>query len=167
MEKLMKISKPVIYVGLLILTMIMSGCVHLGVSHLQRQSWRLETPRTMQMEFMNFDYEIVPRKENFGVRGMAYVKKSNVPMWAGWIGELWIQGYLSDMDGNVLAQGLQVFSPEKLEDGKGIPFDFALKPDQLDSGPLYVSFGYRMALYKNRESGNEPPFMAIERAVLQ
>ena len=154
-------------VSLLILLFAISGCAHLGVSHMKRQSWKLETPRTMQMEFMVFDYEIVPRKDSFGLRGKAYVKKNSVPMWAGWIGELWIQGYLSDMDGEVLAQGLQVFSPEKLEDGKGIPFDFELKPDQFDSGPLYISFGYRMALYKSREDNNGPPFMAIERAVSQ
>lgn len=163
----MKLFKPVSFVPMLLLFIAMSGCAHLGVSHLDRQSWKLETSRTMDMEFMKFDYEIVPRKDSFGLRGAAYVKKNSVPMWAGWIGELWIQGYLSDMDGEVLAQGLQVFSPEKLEEGKGIPFDFELKPDQLDSGPLYISFGYRMALYKSREDNNGPPFMAIERAVSQ
>ncbi|ACS79124.1 hypothetical protein [Maridesulfovibrio salexigens] len=163
----MKLLKPANCAVLLILLFAISGCVHLGVSHLERQSWKLETPRTIQMEFMTFDYEIVPRKDSFGLRGKAYVKKNNVPMWAGWIGELWIQGYLSDMDGEVLAQGLQVFSPEALEEGKGIPFDFELKPEMLDSGPLYISFGYRMALSKSREDNNGPPFMAIERAVSQ
>lgn len=161
----MKLLKPVKCMVLACVLLFVSGCAHLGVSHLERQSWKLETPRTMNMEFVNFDYEIVPRKDSFGLRGMAYVKKNSVPMWAEWIGELWIQGYLSDMDGEVLAQGLQVFSPQKLEAGKGIPFDFELKPEQLDSGPLYISFGYRMALYKSREDSSSPPFMAIERAV--
>ncbi|CCO25360.1 hypothetical protein [Maridesulfovibrio hydrothermalis] len=144
-----------------------AGCLHLGVSHLEKQPWKLETTRTMQMEFMKFDYEVVPRKDSFGVRGMAYVKKKNVPIWATWIGELWIQGYLSDQDGAVLAQGLQVFSPQALKEGKGIPFDFELKPDSLDSGQLFVSFGYRMSLSKTKDDNDGPPFMAIERAVSQ
>ena len=163
----MKLLKTVKWVVLPCLLLFISGCAQLGVSHLERQSWKLETPRTMDMEFVNLDYEIVPRKNSFGLRGMVYVKKDSVPLWAGWIGELWIQGYLSDMNGEVLAQGLQVFSPQNLEEGKGIPFDFELKPDQLDPGPLFISFGYRMALYKSRVDSNSPPFMAIERAVSQ
>ncbi|WP_245577072.1 hypothetical protein [Maridesulfovibrio zosterae] len=144
-----------------------SGCAHVDVSHLKNQPWKLETERTLEMEFMTFDYEVVPRKDSFGVRGMAYVKQDNVPMWAKWIGELWIQGYLSDQDGVALAQGLQVFSPEKLEPGKGIPFDFELKPATLDAGPLFISFGYRISLSKSKDDNNGPPFMAIERAVTQ
>lgn len=153
------------FILLLFVAIILGGCAHMDVSHLSSQPWKLETMRTMDMQFMRFDYEIVPRKDSFGVRGMAYVKKSSVPVWAEWIGELWIQGYLSDNDGVVLAQGLQVFSPEKLEAGKGIPFDFELKPETLDAGPLSISFGYRMALYRSKDDNSGPPFMAIERAV--
>ncbi len=148
------------------LLVALGGCAHVDVSHLKNQPWKLETERTLEMQFMTFDYEIVPRTDSFGVRGMVAVKKSSVPLWAGWIDELWIQGYLSDHDGIVLAQGLQVFSPEKLEEGKGIPFDFELKPDSLDSGPLFISFGYRMSLSKTKDD-NGLPFMAIERAVSQ
>lgn len=152
---------------LMLLLVMVAGCAHVDVSHLKNQPWKLETERTLEMEFMTFDYEIVPRTDSFGVRGMAYVKKASVPMWASWIDELWIQGYMSDHDGVALAQGLQVFSPEKLEEGKGIPFDFELKPDSLDSGPLFISFGYRMSLSKTKDDNNGPPFMAIERAVSQ
>lgn len=150
---------------LMALLSLFAGCAHINVSHLNSQPWKLETRRSLEMEFMAFDYEIVPRKDSFGVRGQAYVKKDNVPMWAGWIGELWIQGYLSDQNGVVLAQGLQVFSPEKLERGKGIPFDFELKPASLDSGTLFISFGYRMSLSRTKDDNDGPPFMAIERAV--
>ncbi|WP_432735430.1 hypothetical protein [Maridesulfovibrio sp. FT414] len=153
------------FVLLSVLGLFLAGCAHMDVSHLNNQPWKLEVSRTLEMEFVDFDYEIIPRKDSFGVRGMAYVKKSNVPMWAEWIGELWIQGYLSDNDGVVLAQGLQVFSPGKLEAGKGIPFDFELKPASLDAGPLFISFGYRMALSKTKDDNNGPPFMAIEGAV--
>ncbi len=144
---------------------ILGACAHIDVSHLKNQPWKLESMRTLEMEFMRFNYEIVPRKNSFGVRGLAYVKKSNVPVWAEWIGELWIQGYLSDHDGVVLAQGLQVFSPGELENGKGIPFDFELKPEALDAGPLFISFGYRLSLSKTKDDNNGPPFMAIEGAV--
>ncbi|WP_320170703.1 hypothetical protein [Maridesulfovibrio sp.] len=151
-------------VVLLLMAVFLNGCAHIDVSHLKNQPWKLETMRTLEMEFMNFEYEIVPRKDSFGVRGMAYVKKNSAPLWAEWIGELWIQGYLSDCDGVVLAQGLQVFSPGKLEEGEGIPFDFELKPVSLDDGPLFVSFGYRLSLSKSKDD-NGPPFMAIEGAV--
>lgn len=153
------------YVLSLLMLVLLGGCAHVDVSHLNSQPWKLDIRRTLEMEFMRFDYEVIPRTNSFGVRGMAYVKKSEVPVWAGWIGELWIQGYLSDSDGVVLAQGLQVFSPGILTEGKGLPFDFALKPDSLDAGPLFISFGYRMALYKTRDDVNTLPFMAIEGAV--
>ncbi|MBI9112299.1 hypothetical protein [Maridesulfovibrio ferrireducens] len=151
---------------LLALVVLMSaGCAHLDVSHLSRKPWQLESPSSVSMEFMKFDYQVIPRKDSFGVRGTAFIKKANVPSWAQWIGELWIQGYLSDEDGIVLAQGIQVFSPEKLEEGLGVPFDFELKPEQLDSGPLFISFGYRLVLLKEKQGDTSPPFMAIERAV--
>ncbi|WP_291326586.1 hypothetical protein [Desulfovibrio sp. UCD-KL4C] len=144
---------------------MLSGCVHLDVSHLNRKPWQLEISKSVSMEFMDFDYQVIPRTDSFGVRGTAFIKKENVPAWAQWVGELWIQGYLSDEDGTVLAQGMQVFSPAKLEDGVGVPFDFELKPDQLDVGPLFISFGYRLVLLKGKQDTVNPPFMAIERAV--
>lgn len=152
-----------IWVALIVL--MISGCAHLDVSHLNRKPWQLESPKSVSMEFIDFNYQIIPRTDSFGVRGTAFIKKANVPEWAQWIGELWIQGYLSDEDGSVLAQGMQVFSPAKLDDGVGIPFDFELKPDQLDVGPLFISFGYRLVLLKDKQDTANPPFMAIERAV--
>lgn len=149
---------------LLLTAAAVSGCATLDVSHLERKPWKLDSPETVSMEFMLFEYQIVPRKNSFGLRGNAYVKNGNVPVWANWLGELWIQGYLSDDEGHVIAKGLQVFSPRELEKGTAIPFDFELKPEHLDSGRLYISFGYRMVLQRARGDASEP-FMAIERAV--
>jgi hypothetical protein len=161
----MKIIKgTILFLCLILLLSALGGCAALDVSHLERRAWKLNSMEKVSMEFMNFDYEIVPRKDSFGLRGKAHIKKGAVPVWAEWVGELWIQGYLSDADGNVLAKGLQVFSPCSLDENLSIPFDFELKPDSLDSGPLFVSFGYRMVLQKSAKDNFEP-FMAIERAV--
>ena len=142
-----------------------AGCTHLGVAHLNRQPWKLEESRKIEMEFMSFDYALVPRKDSFGVKGTARIKKLNVPVWVHWIGELWIQGYLSDKEGIVLAKGRQVFSPSHLNKEGSVPFDFELRPEHFNSGQLFVAFGYRMVLYENKNS--ESPFMAIEGAVIQ
>ncbi|OEU64929.1 MAG: hypothetical protein BA863_13370 [Desulfovibrio sp. S3730MH75] len=153
---------------LFVLFVLMSaGCAHMDVSHLNRDHWVFESPSKISMEFMAFDYQVVPRKDSFGIRGTAFIQKDNVPEWARWIGELWIQGYLSDNDGVVLAQGMQVFSPEKLQAGVGVPFDFELKPEQIMSGPLFISFGYRMVLHRDKMDTISPPFMAIQGAVSQ
>lgn len=149
---------------LMLAAFVLEGCASLDVSHLEQKPWKLNSSETVSMEFMKFEYQIVPRKDSFGMLGCAFIKKDAAPVWATWLGELWIQGYLSDADGHVLAKGLQVFSPRELEKETSIPFDFELKPDRLDAGPLFVSFGYRMVLQRGRHDSSEP-FMAIERAV--
>jgi len=152
---------------MLLLVCLVSGCAHVDVSHLKSQPWKLETRRTLDMEFMSFDYEVIPRKEGYGVRGMAYIKKNSVPVWAGWVDDLLIQGYISDDDGVAFTQGEQVFSPRKLEDDKGIPFDFELNPESSFVDTMSISFGYRLTLSKAKGDMSRPPFMAIERAVSQ
>lgn len=158
------LRKAGIYIVMLLTAILLSGCASLDVSHLERRPWKLNSLEKVSMEFMKFEYEVVPRKGSFGLRGTAVIKENSVPVWASWISELWIQGYLSDADGNVLATGLQVFSPCRLDKSSPKIFDFELKPESLNPGPLFVSFGYRLVLQRSRSDADEP-FMAIERAI--
>jgi hypothetical protein len=151
---------------LLVLVAGLAACSQLNVSHLARDPWVVNVEQNATMKFWRFSYRIVPMRDQFGVRGEASILKDAVPERVDYIEDMWLACYLSDQDGDVLAQDIRVFAPRSLEEARDIDFDFILKPAHIESGPLYISFGYRMVMASD-PTGNavDLPFFASEGAL--
>jgi hypothetical protein len=72
----------------------------------------------------------------------------------------------------VLAKDLRLYLPTSLDHDKGVPFEFHLTPESLgSSGPLYISFGYRMELTAQKNTmgaqGTSQVFFASQGALFQ
>jgi len=134
---------------------LLAGCSHLSVRHLKRQPWSLETVQVLEMKFWRFEYAATPGTDTFLVRGRAYPTDA-VPAWAGWVQDLWLESYLADTSGEVIAKDLRLYQPRDLEHDKGLYFEFTLRPDRLgDPGQLFLTFGYRMKLTESRPDAED------------
>jgi len=162
------------FLALVFLSLLLGGCSHLSVKHLNRRPWVLEAGQELKMKYLRFEFQVLPMKDRFGVRGTAY-PLDVIPGWGEWIRDLWLEAYLSDADGRVMARDLHVYLPKKLDYEKGLEFEFILKPEELGSGgELFITFGYRMVLSDYQYSGTEDKggitngpmvFRAFEKAV--
>lgn len=167
-----KIMNKRLVILLVLVAVFAAGCVHMTVRHLKRQPWVLEQPQELSTKFWRFEYQVVPMRDRFGVRGVAYPLES-MPGWADWIRDLWMAVYLADENSHVIADDIRVFIPQELDRDKGLRFEFILKPNDLGAGgKLYLSFGYRMVLAKgpadSSEEGQESEvFFASEGALSQ
>ncbi|MBG0775054.1 MAG: hypothetical protein H0S85_01295 [Desulfovibrionaceae bacterium] len=158
----MKKSRPLVVVAVLGLALgallVASGCSQLSVRHLNRNPWVVNTGQTLDMKFWRFDYEAVPFRNSFGVRGVARPRADRLPEWASWVEELWLAAYLSDSQGRVVAKDLLVSLPKPLSPETGVPFEFILEPEDLgDAGPLFLTFGYRMVLTPGAKGPDAKP----------
>lgn len=145
--------KRLIAMGAAVLCMavVLVGCSHTSVKHLNRQVWELKSGQSLPMKFWRFDYEVSPITDHFVVRGEAFPVSEVMPNWAEYVRDLWFAAYLSDREGHVVAKDFRVYQPRKLDRDGGIDFEFVLEPDALEtSGELYITFGYRMKLTANR-----------------
>jgi hypothetical protein len=153
--------------------MALLGCSHLSVRHLNRQPWSLDSPRTLELKVFSFEYQAAPQKDSFIVDGVARPNPERVPPWADWLDELWLAAYLCDYRGIVLAKDLRLYPPQELPRGEAIHFTFNLEPQELESGSLFVTFGYRVTLLdapgqrpdKNSKDRDRQVFFASESAV--
>ena len=126
---------------------LLAGCSYSSVGHLQRQPWILNSQQHLEMRFWKFTYTAHPAHGRYTLVGKAEPVLENLPSDLHWIEDLWLAVYLSDDQGRVLAQDLTIFTGLPLDCGKGIPFTFTLRPDQLSrSSSLQVTFGYNMTL---------------------
>lgn len=163
MKKSLLFSYPVLAV---LLAMALGGCGHQSVRHLSRNPWTFDTDQVLNTKFWRFEYEIVPMYDRFGVRGRAFINKKALPENYRWMEDMWFSAYLSDKKGKVLAHDIRVFLPRALDPGQGIDFEFVLKPTSVESGPLFISFGYRMVLTEGRFPKDKSiPFFASETAL--
>jgi hypothetical protein len=164
-------SKHVV-LPLFLAIVVLAGCTHLTVRHLQRQPWVLEQSQELITKFWRFDYQVSPKNSHFVVRGKAYPLDS-VPEWADSIRDLWLTAYLADENSHVIADDIRVYGPQALDREDGLDFEFSLRPDGLGSGDrLYLSFGYRMVLARDvaaepGESPDQDVFFASEGALTQ
>ncbi len=151
---------------LLLLAAGLFACTRLNVEHLEKNPWLVNAEQNMTMQFWAFDYRIVPMRDQFGVRGRASIQQAAVPERVDYIEDMWLACYLSDREGDVLAQDIRVFAPRSTQEAEDIDFDFILKPEHIEAGPLFISFGYRMVMTSD-PSGNaeELPFFASEGAL--
>ncbi len=135
---------------------LLAGCSHLSVRHLKRQPWSLETVQALDMKFWRFEYAATPRTDKFIIRGQAYPTQA-VPEWVGWVQDLWLEAYLADQSGEVIAKDLRLYQPRELDRDKGLYFEFTLRPNKLGNpGQLFVTFGYRMKLSESRPDTEAP-----------
>jgi hypothetical protein len=145
---LMRTRFPAVFL-LLALTLAATACSHTSVRHLARNPFQLDQPRQLSLKFWRFDYNAKALQDSFKVDGRAYLLRKDIPAWAVRADELWLEAYVADSQGRVLARDLKLFDPaalKRLKQNNGIPFDFDLKPEKLVGGPLFIAFGYRMTL---------------------
>lgn len=143
---------------------LLAGCSSTNVKHLARQPWALDSDQSLDMKFWRFDYRIVAVGDQFSVRGVAHPVAGTVPEWADTVADVWFAAYLSDASGKVIAQNLRFFEPGPLDQDRGIPFEFLLKPSSLPTkSDLFITFGYRMKL--SSTGGGDKLFFASEGAM--
>lgn len=134
--------------------LLCAGCSKATVRHLDRQPWLVDEDRSLTMRFWRFDYRAAHVHQHFAISGRAWPAADRLPAWAERLDELWLAAYLSDAQGRVIAQDIQVMDPGRLTPSSPTVFAFSLTPEDLGrSGPLYVSFGYRMVVSGPPESG--------------
>lgn len=136
---------------LVILLVALTACAHLSIIHLDKNLWSLGKQETLEMRHWNFEYTSKMENNRLIISGRAIPNSTSIPTWASWVQDLWVQVYLSDDDSRVLAKDLRLYLPMDLDRNQGVPFEFFLTPDGLgSSGPLFISFGYRMELTAGR-----------------
>ena len=149
------------------------ACAHLSVVHLDKKQWIHGQSEVLTTRYWTFNYTTHTEDKRLIISGVAYPLTENIPSWATWIQDLWIQAYLSDEENKVLAKDLRLYLPIDLDPKQGVPIEFHLSPDTLGaSGPLYISFGYRMELTPDRAAqptpGQRPQvFFASQGALFQ
>lgn len=152
---------------------LLTACAHLSVIHLEKRPWTLGQKDQLAMRYWNFSYTSRLENNTIVVSGVAYPVGTGIPSWASWIQDLWLQIYLSDDQSRVLAKDLRIYLPTALDYKRGVPFEFHLEPKSLGaSGPLHVSFGYRMELTVGRNISTGPDgrpqvFFASQGALFQ
>ncbi|EPR41930.1 putative lipoprotein [Desulfovibrio sp. X2] len=155
---------------LLLAAGLLTGCAHMSVRHLARTPWTMGQQEEVTLKYWRFVFVTTPETDRFRVRGTAYPLTEDLPKWADWIDELWLSAYVADKNGGVVTDDLRVYLPGPFDPTKGVPFDFTLKPDRLESGQLFITFGYRMALGQGKPADGTPDpkrriFFANERAM--
>lgn len=151
---------------LALVVLFFPGCATKSAAHLARREFEVNHRESLDMDFWRFEYMVEPMREGFGIRGAAYLKPAKVPREKTWIDDLWFAAYLCGEDGRVLAQSIRIMPPRPAEPGQGVPFGFVIQPDNLEDGPLFVTFGYRMVLTTDRLAPErEMPFFASQGAV--
>jgi hypothetical protein len=158
--------------ALVLLTLLVAACAHLSVVHLDKKPWVLGQQETLAMRYWEFSYTSRLEDNKLVVTGTARPVAGAVPEWATWIQDLWMQIYLSDDQSRVLAKDLRLYLPTQLDHEKGVPFEFHLAPQSLgSSGPLYISFGYRMELTAEKSTlglnSKDQVFFASQGALFQ
>jgi hypothetical protein len=164
--------RPRLILSLAIACLLIAGCAHLSVVHLDKNPWTLGQQETLVMRYWEFSYSSRLEENTLIISGTAKPVAGAIPEWATWIQDLWMQIYLSDDQSRVLAKDLRLYLPTGLDHEKGVPFEFHLTPESLgSSGPLYISFGYRMELTaeKNTLGAGAPGkvFFASQGALFQ
>lgn len=139
------------------LLIMAAACAHLSVIHLEKRPWVMGQKATLTMRCWEFAYSSRLEGNKLIVSGTAKPLPDAIPEWATWIQDLWMQVYLCDDKSRVLAKDLRLYLPTQLDYVQGVPFEFHLMPEALgSSGPLNISFGYRMEVTAGRENPPGP-----------
>ncbi|WP_461833126.1 hypothetical protein [Desulfothermus sp.] len=149
---------------ILFLIIILNSCSTPMVLHLKKNRLLTNQSQILTMKYIEFHYTCYQKGSNFYVKGFAYPRREKLPPWGDTLDELWLGIYLCDKYGKVLAQDINVYSPQKINN-KGLFFEFKLEPKNFGApGPLYITFGYRLKIIGSLK--NQPKvFFAIEKAI--
>ena len=155
---------PVLLV--LALAALVAACAAppMSVGHLKRDAWSLDEARSLQMNFMRFDYQVQPVDDVAGIKGWAYLDTAKLPEWARWVESLGLTAYICEADGRVVALDARTFLPREARGDVGVAFEFALRPETWGDKPLFITFGYRLVLTEGRGLKGRDPFFASEDA---
>lgn len=127
----------------LVLTLL-AGCARQTVGHLARAQMQTDTPQTISLQYLRVTYQVVPQPDSVSVRGHASPVPGALPDWARWYEQLAVMIYISDAAGRVLTTVEYDYPPGAVHSDDAFPFERLFPLDAVGSGPLYVSFGYRM-----------------------
>lgn len=157
-------------IAVLFLAFCAAACAHLSVIHLSKTAWAPGGETTLSTRHWTFVFRGDYQGGRIVLKGTALPREEEIPSWATWAQDLWIQAYLSDASGRVLASDLRLYLP--LDIRKGVPLEFHLAPKSVGAeGPLSISFGYRMELTTApgaRPEGTKPQiFFASQGALFQ
>lgn len=166
MNHVKPLLRTVLVLSLVVLTGFASlGCSRTYVGHLPQAAWSLGSPMFVRMKLMDVNFSAVPMTDAYGVRGEVRLRPSALPAAAreGQVDEFWLAAYLCDAKGAALAQDLRVFTPRPVSD-QPVSFEFILRPDRLEPGPLFIAFGHRLVVSSPELKA---PFFADEGALVQ
>ncbi len=159
----------------LALALMLTGCTHLSVGHLESNPVSLDQQEELSMRYWDFEYVSQVENDSYLVQGKAYPRQESFPGWGKWVHNLWVAAYLSDDEGRVLAKDLSIHSTLEMDPETGVPFEFRLQPEKMTgSRDLYVTFGYRMQVTEDRMldpdqepgwAGKKNVFYASEQAL--
>lgn len=136
----------------LVLMFFVWGCSNLSVSHLRKNPLELDQKEVIKMKYLTFIYTTTITSKGYLVKGKAYFNQTKIPNWTHYIQEMWLQAYLSDGLGRVLAKDIKCITPQPIP-AQGINFSFTLVPSYIpQASKMYVTFGYSFKL-----SGLEEP----------
>jgi hypothetical protein len=156
----------------LLLVVLLAACAHVSVLHLNKASWVPGQETTLATRHWTFIFRGESQDNRIVIRGTALPRSEEIPDWATWAQDLWMQVYLSDATGQILAKDLRLYLPQDIR--RGIPLEFHMEPKSIGtSGPLSISFGYRMELTAGRNINERPEhlknavFFASQGALFQ
>lgn len=149
---------PALTAILAAILLLAAGCASRAssVAHLGRNQLSLNSPEKLDMRNFTFSYTVLPDTTGYIVRTTAW-RKNTMPGWAEYVTTGWFAAYLSDQDGNLLAQDTEsLYSgymiPSWFE--KGIELEFHLSRPPAAAGPVAVAFGYDLTLTDARFGGS-------------
>jgi len=143
---------------LFLILIFLWGCSGLSVTHLHKNPLELEQRDVIKMKYMTFVYTTSINSKGYLIKGKAYFNQDKIPNWAHYIQELWLQAYLSDGLGRVLAKNIKCFTPQPIP-SKGLDFEFVLVPNYIpQASKIYVTFGYSFKL-SALENANQKSFI--------
>ncbi len=158
-----------------LLPVLLAGCSHLSVRHLEKNPFHLNKTEHLTMRYWIFEYVSMVENGHYVVSGVAIPRTEVMPAGAEWLHDFWLSVYLSDERGVVLAKDLDVFPTQKINTEEGIKFEFSMSPERMPSTKdIFLTFGYRMSLTESRYhsplrerplTGDKSVFFASEGAL--
>ena len=131
----------------LVMLLLLAGCgAKQTIRHLPSQQWKSETTQTIRMRYLDFQYLVQARGHEVAISAEAYPVVTALPEWASWYGEILLTLYVADSYGNVLAAAPLTLTPRPLKREGALPLSVQLDLGTKRDQPLFISFGYRLAL---------------------
>lgn len=126
--------------------LVLAACSTQSADHLPYARWESTAPQTVRMRHLLFRYQVVPVGNEVGVMAEASPLPDRLPDWAAWYGEIGLDIYITDENGTVLARESTVLPPRPIDLRESLPVQARFDLGTHAGHPLFVAFGYRLAL---------------------